>query len=252
VRKRRNSAGRFNVFDQKDTINQLESGGWNKTFHSIGSHLALSFRCRHKRSDKVFNLWMTLTSSNTVIFEIIHRAIGRSAELVTALVCSQRLKRRPFARLLSTVDLLRSGDKEHASSITGNRLPLNQPGINAKLWDFLDWPLPHLCRVWSNRRDRIYPMLRIKTPLFIWWQSGILYISSGSRKISKKTGTVASEQAKGCPEQSHRKTKKVSENSLTIEIPRQSFCKISCISIYHAADRPANAPFVSKVTVHKK
>jgi hypothetical protein len=43
----------------------------------------------------------------TVIFEIINRMIGQSVQLVTALTYSQRLRRRPFAGLGSTVDLAR-------------------------------------------------------------------------------------------------------------------------------------------------
>jgi hypothetical protein len=88
----------------------------------------------------------------TIIFGMIDRAIERSAQLVTALASSQRLRRRPFARLGSTVHLLRSNDEEHVSSIAVNRLPLSQPDANAELWDFLGCPLPHICRARSNRR----------------------------------------------------------------------------------------------------
>jgi hypothetical protein len=61
VRKRRSSAKCFNVLGQNDTINQLESGGSSETFQSIGSYISFNFPCRHKLSDRVFNLWMTLS-----------------------------------------------------------------------------------------------------------------------------------------------------------------------------------------------
>jgi hypothetical protein len=64
-----------------------------------------------------------------------------------------------------------------------------------------------------------------------------------AEKILKRAATVATRQTK------RRNTEKVPENSLKIETPRQSFCKISRISIYRPADRLADHPFISKRAV---
>jgi hypothetical protein len=134
-----------------------------------------------------------------IVFEMIDRTIGRSARLLTVLACSQRLRRWPFARLSSTVDFLRSNDKEHASSIAVNCLPLDQPEANEELWDFLRWPPPQIRRVSSNRRHQIDRILRVKTLMFMWWQSGILYIASDGRKNHQKGRYMSSTTNKMLP-----------------------------------------------------
>jgi hypothetical protein len=49
-----------------------------------------------RKSSRVCENYLT---SFTVIFEMIDRTIGRSAQLITALACSQRLRRRLFVSL---------------------------------------------------------------------------------------------------------------------------------------------------------
>jgi hypothetical protein len=154
------------------------------------------------------------------------RIIRRSAQLATPLACFQKLTRGPFARIGSTVDVPRSNNKEHASSIAVNRLPLGQPNANAELWDFLGYPPLHICRAWFNGRYQIYPILQIKTLLFMWWQSEILYISLGSRINLQKGSYSCSATRKRRPEKLRHKIDQVSQNSLKIETARQPLCEI--------------------------
>jgi hypothetical protein len=55
---------------------------------------------------------------STAFFEMIDRAIGRSAQLVMVLACSQRLRRRPFPRLRSPPDLLQSNASSVPSAVS--------------------------------------------------------------------------------------------------------------------------------------
>jgi hypothetical protein len=57
-----------------------------------------------------------------------------------------------------------------------------------------------------------------------------------AKDLFKRIAIVTTRQTKRHPEKFHRKTKTLSENSLKIETPQQSFCKISCVSICLPAD----------------